>query len=168
MLPKIKTLLILTVALWGFISAYQNMTNWDGTISAVLSTTSMTTFNDGETSYQSTSNLVIVWLGALFILISKLATGVLCSIGSLKMWQAQANDSVAFESAKKIALTGCAISMFMLFGGFVVIAEGWFELWRSESMRGPVLESAFRYAGMIAFIAIFVGMKDELPHRESL
>lgn len=47
-----------------------------------------------------------------------------------------------------------------LFGGFVVIAESWFELWRSEAMRGPVLESAFRYCGLIALIAVFVATND--------
>ncbi|PHS18140.1 MAG: hypothetical protein COA86_08320 [Kangiella sp.] len=164
MLPKIKILLIITVALWGFISAYQNLANWNGTIKAVLSTTSMTTFDDGESSFQATSNPIIIWMGAVFILVSKLTTGIMCSIGALRMWRAQAIDIASFESAKQIALAGCAISMFMLYGGFVVVAEGWFELWRSESMRGPVLESAFRYAGMIAFIAIFVASKDELEN----
>ncbi|MCF6192759.1 MAG: DUF2165 domain-containing protein [Kangiellaceae bacterium] len=161
MLPKTKTLLIVTVALWGFIGAYQNTVNWDGTIGAVQAATSMTTFENGATSPHATSNQLIVWMGALFIVLSKLATGTLCAIGAVKMWQAQANDMEAFTLAKEIALTGCAIAMLMLFGGFIVIAEGWFELWRSESMRGPVLESAFRYAGMIALIGLFVATKDE-------
>ncbi|GAC21150.1 DUF2165 family protein [Paraglaciecola arctica] len=47
----------------------------------------------------------------------------------------------------------------MLFGGFIIIAESWFELWRSESMLGPVLQSAFRYGGFIGFIALFVVAK---------
>ncbi len=162
MLPKAKVLLILTVALWGFISAYQNIADWNGTINAVHSATSMTTFDNGESSVQATSNSVIIWGGALFILLSKLATGVMCSIGAHRMWQAQAINMVSFESAKQIALTGCVISIFMLFAGFTVVVEGWFELWRSESMRAPVLESAFRYAGMISFIAIFVAIKDEV------
>ena len=49
----------------------------------------------------------------------------------------------------------------MLFTGFIVIAESWFELWRSDVMRGPVLDSAFRYGGMIALIAVFVAVKEE-------
>nr|MDA3933179.1 DUF2165 family protein [Gammaproteobacteria bacterium] len=61
----------------------------------------------------------------------------------------------------EIALTGCMIAVIMLFGGFIVIAESWFELWRSDVMRGPVLESAFRYGGMIMLIALFVATKDE-------
>ena len=50
------------------------------------------------------------------------------------MWQSR-NASVAdFSSAKRIALAGCGIAVIMLFGGFIVIAESWFELWRSEAM----------------------------------
>ncbi len=161
MLPKTKTLLIVTVALWGFVGTYQNIANWSGTIGAVQAATSMVAIEDGASNSHATSNPLIVWMGALFIVLSKLATGTLCAIGAFRMWQAQANDMAAFASAKEIALTGCAIAMIMLFGGFIVIAEGWFELWRSESMRGPVLESAFRYAGMIALIGLFVATKDE-------
>lgn len=49
----------------------------------------------------------------------------------------------------------------MLFGGFIVIAETWFELWRSEVMRDPVLGSAFRYAALMLLIALFVANKDD-------
>ena len=161
MLTKAKTLLIVTVALWGFVSAYKNIADWDGTIAAVQAATSMTTFDQGATNLLATSNPIIVWMGALFILLSKLATGIMCAIGAIRMWRAQATDMSRFASAKEIALTGCAIAMIMLFGGFVVIAEGWFELWRSDTMRAPVLESAFRYGGMITLIALFVASKDE-------
>jgi len=49
----------------------------------------------------------------------------------------------------------------MLFGGFIVIGESWFELWRSETLLRTALSDAFRYAGMIALIGIFVAMPDE-------
>lgn len=58
-------------------------------------------------------------------------------------------------------MTGCAIAVTMLLGGFIVIAETWFELWRSDVMRGPVLGSAFRYAGLITLIALFVATRDD-------
>ena len=67
----------------------------------------------------------------------------------------------AFSAAKELALVGCAIVLFMLFGGFIVVAETWFEMWRSEALRSASLESAFRYSGMITLIALFVGMRDE-------
>ena len=80
-------------------------------------------------------------------------------VGAGRMWQSR-NASVAdFSAAKSIALAGCGIAVIMLFGGFIVIAESWYELWRSETMGG-VLSAAVRYASMIALIAIFVAMPD--------
>ncbi|KXI28978.1 DUF2165 family protein [Paraglaciecola hydrolytica] len=160
MLIKAKIAMIVTVALWGLIGAFHNVVDWAGTIGAVTAATSMVTIPGGSDHWQATSNPLVVWIGALFIVSSKIASAGFCSVGALKMWQVQKSDPAAFVAAKEIALTGCAIAIVMLFGGFIVIAESWFELWRSEAMLTPVLGSAFRYAGMIAVIAIFVASKD--------
>ena len=160
MLRKAKSIMILTVALWGFVGAFQNVIDWAGTIGAIGAATSMSTIAGGIESWQATDNLLVIWIGAFFIVGSKLATGALCGIGATGMWRASVSDSSAYKVAKEIALTGCAIAMIMLFGGFVVIAESWFELWRSESMLGPVLQSAFRYGGMITLIGLFVASND--------
>ena len=160
MLPRTKSILILTVALWGFMGALHNLMDWSGTLGAVGAVTSMATFDGGAEAWQATSNPILIWLGAVFIFASKLATGILCSLGAIRMWRIKETNSAAYHAAKSMALTGCAIAVIMLFGGFIVMAESWFELWRSESMRGPVLQSAFRYAGMIALIALFVASKD--------
>ncbi len=160
MLLKAKTALIVMVAVWAFSSALQNVIDWQGTIGAVIATTSMATIEGGETSWKATSSPLLAWTGALFILILKALAGVLCAIGALKMWSEHNNDINAFNKAKSIALTGCLIAIIMLFGGFIVVAEGWFELWRSEALRAPVIESAFRYGCMISFIALIVASPD--------
>jgi predicted small integral membrane protein len=160
MLKNAKIIMILTVALWGILGAFHNLIAWDGTLGAVNAATSMITIEGGAESWQATSNMVVVWIGALFIVLSKLTTVALCSAGAIGMWRARKSDFSAFVAAKKVALTGCAVAIIMLFGGFIVIAESWFELWRSESMLGPVLGSAFRYAGMIGMIALFVATED--------
>ena len=161
MLRIMKILLILTVVLWGGVGAYQNLIDWNGTIGAVAAATSMSTIEEGAESWQATSNPIVIWIGALLIMLSKVAASVLCLIGAQRMWKARGSDAATFAKAKELALAGCAIAVIMLFAGFIVIAESWFELWRSEAMRGPVLESAFRYGGMIALIAIFVGIRDD-------
>ncbi len=161
MLRMVKIALIACVALWGFIGALFNLMDWDGTIGAVTAAATMSTFEGGAESWNSTSSTAIIWTGALFIMLSKLAAALLCTKGALDMWQARSNDSAQFASAKEYALAGCGIAALMLFGGFIVIAESWFELWRSDLLRGPVLDSAFRYAGMITLIALFVALKDE-------
>ena len=161
MLRITKIFLVITVALWGLIGAFHNVLDWSGTLGAVRAATSMATFEGGAESWQATSNPVVVWLGALFIMLSKLTAGVLCLKSAAGMWGARKQDATSFARAKSAALAGCAIAVIMLFGGFIVIAESWFELWRSDSMRHLVLDSAFRYAGLIALIALLVNTRDE-------
>ena len=161
MLRSVKIALIWTVSLWGFFGALHNIIDWPGTIGAVGAVTSMSTFDGGSDSWNATSQPIILWAGALFIVLSKLAAGILCALGGFKMWQSKTQRSADFNQAKALALAGCGVAVIMLFGGFIVIAESWYELWRSDVMRGPVLETAFRYAAMIIAIAIFVATKDE-------
>ncbi len=160
MLRIAKVFLIFAVAMWGLVGAFGNVTDWDGTIGAVGAATSMATFEGGVDSWKATTNPAVIFAGALFIMLSKVLAGLLCLAGAWRMLVTRGDDA-AFAKAKTLALTGCAVAVFMLFGGFIVIAESWFELWQSEVMRAPVLESAYRYAGMIALIALFVGAREE-------
>ena len=161
MVRTVKIGLIVTVALWGFIGALGNVLDWNQTTGAVAAVTSMASFEGGADSWQATTNPLVIWLGALFIMLSKVTAGVMCSVGAVRMWQARRSDVADFRTAKAFGLAGCAIAVIMLFGGFLVIAESWFELWRSEDTIRLALTDAFRYAGMIALIAIFVATTDD-------
>ena len=161
MIRHVKIGLIVTVALWGLIGALGNLLDWGQALGSVEAVTSMASFAGGPESWQATTNPIVVWLGALFIVISKLTTGILCAAGAANMWQSRGGSAVDFNSAKALGLAGCGVAVIMLFGGFIVIAESWFELWRSESGIRLALPDAFRYAGMILLIAIFVVGADE-------
>ncbi len=160
MLPIVKIVLIATVAAWGFIGAFGNFADWEGTYGAVAAATSMSTWEGGADSWRATSSPFVVTTGAILIPLLKLTSAVLCTLGAWSMWVAR-DRSHEFETAKRLALAGCGVAMFLLFAGWIVIAESWFEMWRSDVMRGPALESAFRYLGCIALIALFVGMRDK-------
>lgn len=161
MLRIMKVGLVTTVAMWGLIGALGNLLGWGQTMGAVAAVASMATIEGGAASWQATTNPVVIWLGALFIVLSKISAGGMCTVGAIRMWQSRSASGPDFAAAKIIALSGCAVAIVMLFGGFLVIGESWFELWRSEGPIRMALSDAFRYAGMIALIAIFVATQDE-------
>lgn len=161
MLRILKILLVISVAMWGLLGILGNIIDWSGTIGAVEAATSMSTFEGGSENWRATSNPVLIYAGVFFILLMKTAVTLLCSVGAWQMWMARTADNRAFALAKTYALAGCAAAMLMLFAGWIVIAETWFELWRSDIMRDPVLGSAFRYGAMIALIALLVGANDD-------
>ncbi|MCT2557907.1 DUF2165 domain-containing protein [Tsuneonella sp. YG55] len=164
MLKTVKIALVATVAAWGLVGALGNFVDWDGTRGAVAAATSMATWEGGASSWKATSNPFVVLAGAVMIPALKLTSAVLCLLGGWAMWRTR-DRGYEFEAAKRLALAGCGVAMFLLFAGWIVIAESWFEMWRSEAMRGPVLDSAFRYLGCIALIALFVGLRDDRRSR---
>lgn len=161
MLRLVKIMLIGAVAAWGLAGALLNMLSWEGTLASVTMATSMSTFEAGAQAWQATSNPVLMWVGAIFIAGSKTVTAVLCMVGAYQMFAARNADAQTFAAAKQLALAGCGIAVFMLFAGFIVVAESWFEMWRSELLRVIALDSAFRYGAMIALIAIFVAQQEK-------
>ncbi len=127
MLRIMKILLALSVALWGLLGAFGNVSDWSGTTGAVAAVTSMSTFEGGAVRWQATTSPAVITAGALFITLSKAFAGLLCASGAWRMWAARIGDPAVFAKAKTFALAGCAVAVFMLFSGFIVIGEGWFE-----------------------------------------
>lgn len=161
MLRIVKILLALSVALWGLLGALGNLLAWNATTRAVAAVTSMSTFPGGPERWQATTNPAVILAGALFILVAKLACGALCLAGAWRMCKARAADAATFAKATTLALIGCGVAIFMLFTGFLVIGEGWFEMWRSDALREQAAEAAFRFGGMIALIALFIGKRGD-------
>jgi predicted small integral membrane protein len=128
----------------------------------------MSTIEGGPDSWQAMTTPLIAWLGALFIVSGKLVTALLCTLGVRHMWQARGSSAADFAAAKQLGLAGCAVGAIMLFGGFLTIAESWFELWRSVGPIRAALLDAFRYGAMLLLIAIFVGQQEEHDQRERI
>ena len=165
MLRIVKILLILAVVAWALVGVLGNALDWEGTTNAVAAVTSMSKFAGGADHWNATTNPAIVTAGASFILLFKVVVVAFCSAGAWRMWIARNDDGEAFEVAKMPALAGCGIAVLSLFGGWVVIGEGWFEFWRSDALREAAGGTAFRYGGFISLIALLVGSRDEWAPR---
>lgn len=160
MLRILKIILVALVAAFGLAGGFNNVVNWAETLGAVTAVTSMSTWEGGSADWRAVSSTPLTWLGAMWIVVSKIAAALLCGIGAARMWAARRSGAVEFAGAKRMALAGCAVLAIMLFGGFIVVSETWFELWRSEAMRAPVLDAALRYLGSVLLIALFVAGDD--------
>lgn len=161
MVRIVKIVMIAAVAAWAFLGAFFNVYDWAGTTGAVAATVSMSTFEGGADDWRATTNPALIFLGALMIPLLKAASGILCAIGAVRMIGARKGGAASFAAAKEFAIAGCGVAMILLFGGWIVLAETWYELWRSDPFRDMGLQSAFRYGAMITLIALYVGMREE-------
>ena len=160
MLRIMKIGLVLSVALWGMLGARGNIADWKGTTGAVAPVTSMSTFAGGADRWEATTNPAVILAGAMFVVLFKVTTALMCLAGAWRMSAHRTSDAETFGRAKTLALTGCAVAVFSLFIGWTVIGEGWFEFWRSDALREAAGGGAFRYGGFIALIALMVGARD--------
>jgi predicted small integral membrane protein len=160
MLRIVKIALTAAVAAFGLISGIFDLVHWSQTVGAVGMVTSMTSWQGGASSWQAVNSAPLSWLGAVWIIAGDLGAAALCATGVARMWGARHASGAQFAAARIWALTGCGVLAIMLFGGFTVLAEGFFELWRSDAMRGSVLDTAFRYLGSVLLIALFIASKE--------
>ncbi len=160
MLKLVKIALVVAVCLWGAIGALGNVLDWESTQGSVAAVSSMTGFEGGQDSWRATSNTFVIFAGALSILSFKIISATLCGLGAYRMWCARSGSSDFFGASKQAALAGCGVAVFGLFLGWIVLGEQWFEMWRSPGLA-EAGASAFRYAGFIGIIAVFVAMPEE-------
>ena len=161
MLRFVKILLVLAVVAWGTLGIFGNVLDWDGTMNAVAAVTSMSKLAGSADHWKATTNPAVVVAGASFILLFKVVVVAFCSVGAWRMWIARGGGGEAFATAKMPALAGCGIAVLSLFGGWVVVGEGWFEFWRSDALREAAGGTAFRYGGFIGLIGVLVGARDD-------
>ncbi|EAQ98145.1 DUF2165 family protein [Congregibacter litoralis] len=157
----VKVGLMATAAWWAISAALYNLSHWTESLSYVEAVTTMSLFEGGTDRWQATSNPIVIWAGLLFIFGGKVAAAIMCSMGTWRMWKAHDADPETFVEARQIGMAGCGIAVIMLFGGFIGIAENFFELWRSPDIGGSVLSGAYRYGGVMALIGILVGATDD-------
>ena len=154
-----KILLIVLVALWGLIGAAGNLSHLHIAYAAVESVTLMPTFPVDAAPPWRTASPIVVWAGVALIVAGKLAALACCGIGAVMMIKRRGADSASFQNAKRYGLLGCGLAVAMLFGGFIVIGETLYAMFRHPE-HAQAAAAAFRYGGFIALIMIFVGQRD--------
>jgi predicted small integral membrane protein len=160
MVKLVKVLLMASIALWGLIGGIANLMDYQGGYGAVAYVFSMTGAKEAPALWRAIDSPFLIHIGYAFIWVSKLATGLLCSICTVKLWHSRSSTASAFNASKTYGITGAGISMFMLFFGFVVVSGTYFELWRDAGLGAVAHQFAFIYIGCIGIITLFIAQPD--------
>lgn len=142
----VKIMLVFSVACWGLIGFMSNMLDYTHGVGQVRHVLSMEGAADTPgVEWRRVTVPAFATLGFAFIWASKLATGLLCLYASLRMLALRNADAAAFDAAKRPGIIGCGIAIVMLFLGFIVIAENFFEYWRVPVLGLVTHDFAFSY-----------------------
>jgi predicted small integral membrane protein len=155
-----KIVLVVLVGLWGLLGGIGNLVNYAGGHAAVLAVMARqdVPFPPGG-PFVAIAQPALTHLGYAVIWVGKLASAFVCLWGAVRLWRVRGAPATDFNTAKNLALAGCGIALVMLFGGFVVVGDGYFAMW--SSARGQLSSAmAIQFITAIGIVALFVAVRD--------
>lgn len=106
------------------------------------------------------SSTWLTYLALFTIMAGELAVGVLGLLGAGRMFKERKGTAESFDTAKAAAISAGVLGMLVWYGFFIVIGEGYFQMWQSETGVGSV-EGAFRYGSVCAVLMFYIATKND-------
>lgn len=156
----LKIALIFFVALQGLVGGFGNLAGLDTTYGGVARVLSMEGVPSSAPRVFAFDAPIFIWIGACWILLLKLVTGVTCAIGVFQLLRYRNGSAEEFQAAKYWGLVACGASILMLFGGFIVIGTTMLFMWQAEAGQ-VAFESATYLLVCLGVVALYVNMSDE-------
>ena len=125
-----KTVIIGSLAVFGLLVAFNNITDYASNFTFVRHTLSMdTTFPGNALKWRAISS-PLLWHGIYgFIIVGEALTGLIFACAALQMARAIRADAVRFGQACALVPSGTALGFPLLFFGLSVVCAEWFVLW---------------------------------------
>jgi predicted small integral membrane protein len=154
-----KVLMVGSLAVFAFIVAFDNVTDYDTNFEFVRHVLSMdTTFPDNALIYRRITSTVLWNLGYWLIILGEGLTSLSLTLAAIVLISRLRSRAAEFDRAKRFVFIGSAIGFLVWFFGFMVVAGEWFAMWESRSWNGQ--EAAFRFYMTILVVLIFVNQPD--------
>ena len=156
----LKIAMILFVALQGLVGGFGNLAGLDTTYAGVARVLSMDGVPPSVPRVFAFDAPIFVWVGAFWILLLKLLTGVTGAYGAIRLIRYRNGSAEEFQAAKYWGLFACGASILMLFGGFIVIGATMLFMWQTQAGQ-VAFEGATYFLACLGVVALYVNMRNE-------
>lgn len=144
----------------GLLFALANLFN----LNAAYTVTSLVVSGAEQPAYQILGPVItagwLTWIALFIIIAGELSVGILGFLGTFQMIRTRSAPAKDFDVAKASAVCGGALGMLIWYGLFIVIGEGYFQMWQTEVGLASV-EGAFRYGTVSAVLAFYIGFSSD-------
>lgn len=132
------------IGAFGLLVAFGNVTDYGTNFAFVQHVMSMDTiFPDSGLRYRAITSPALHHAAYWVIILGEALTGVLCSVGALRLFRGLRSDVATFHGAKFVAALGLAVAFTVWFLGFLVIGGEWFAMWQSAHWNGQAPATRF-------------------------
>ncbi|MGX5681659.1 DUF2165 family protein [Schumannella luteola] len=161
-LPFAVAVLVACNALYIFLVALGNITDYDTNFAFVQHVLSMDTTNfgaaegtglDPDVMWRAITDPV-AWNIAYIGVIVWESLAALVLIGACVAWLRAFVIRGSYDLARTLSTIGLLMIIVLFFGGFITVGGEWFQMWRSTSWNG--LDPAFRNAVLAAITLVLI------------
>jgi predicted small integral membrane protein len=154
-----KIAMTASLALFAFLVAFGNITDYGSNFAFVQHVMSMdTTFPDTTLRWRAITNPALWHAFYWLIILGEAMTCAAYAIGTANLLRHLRDDTATFGQAKRAIYVATALGFLVWFLGFMVIGGEWFAMWQSKIWNGQ--EAAFRFTATILAVGIFVAQGD--------
>ena len=154
-----KVVMVGSLALFAFIVAFDNLTDFATNFEFVRHVMSMDTTHQGNGLLYRRVTSPALWTAAYaLIILGEGVTSLALALGAGVLLRDLRSDAALFDRGKRFVHIGAALGFLVWFFGFMVVGGEWFQMWQSPTWNGQ--EAAFRFYMTILAVLIFVNQKD--------
>ncbi len=154
-----KVAMAASLALFAFLVAFGNVTDYGSNFAFVRHVLSMdTTFPDNTLRWRAITDPTL-WHAAYWLIsVGEALTCVGYTVGTAALLRNLRAGGAAFNRAKQAIYVATALGFLVWFLGFMVIGGEWFAMWQSHTWNGQ--EAEFRFYAAILGVGIFIALDD--------
>jgi predicted small integral membrane protein len=150
-----KLLLLGALALFHTLVAFNNITDFDSNYQFVRHVLMMdSTFPSSHAHWRAIGAPAVHFAFYVSIIAWEAAIAVLLWWGSVRMLGGLRAPAKLFNTAKRVAVMGLALSLLMWLVAFLCIGGEWFLMWQSQTWNGQ--QEAFRMFVVVGLVLLIV------------
>jgi predicted small integral membrane protein len=155
-----KAALVLMVGIFALLVGVDNIIDYGANFEFVRHVMSMdTVFPDNTLTWRAVKSEWAYHAVYALIIAAEIMTGLLATVGAMRLLQARSSSAATFNRAKGIAVAGLVLGMALWFFGFLTAGGEWFDMWQSKTWNGQ--EAAFRFIAVIGLVLVFLCQADD-------
>jgi len=154
-----KISLLLAVALYYLIVAFNNLTDYNSNYQFVHHVLAMdSTFPGNHGMWRALPETGIQTVFYWSIIAWESTTGVLCCLGGYRLIRALKAPAAVFQRAKATGIAALTLGCLLWFVAFLTVGGEWFLMWQSHTWNGQ--DAAFRMFASLGIVLVYLSLPE--------
>jgi predicted small integral membrane protein len=155
-----KCVLVLSVAFFGTLVVFNNLTDYDSNFQFVRHVLQMdSTFPGNKGMWRAINSPAFHQVAYDFVILWETLTTITAWWGGVRLLRAIKAPAAEFNRAKTQSVAALTMGIVLWFTGFIAVGGEYFLMWQSKTWNGQ--DAAFRLVVILGVVLIYVALPEQ-------